>query len=168
MEIEMRRKKQALPKAECDAVLSRCTSGVLALAGADGKPYAVPLSYVYANGKLYFHCAASGRKLEMLRQNPQASFCVVDSDEVVPEQFTTRYRSVIVSGSLRELTEEGEKRVSIERLARKYSPDLPQKSVDDEIDAFWSGLCMLELTPDWVTGKESSDLARERQAKEEA
>ena len=88
MEIEMRRKKQALPKAECDAVLSRCTSGVLALAGADGKPYAVPLSYVYANGKLYFHCAASGRKLEMLRQNPQASFCVVDSDEVVPEQFT--------------------------------------------------------------------------------
>ena len=150
MEIEMRRKKQALPKAECDAVLSRCTSGVLALAGADGKPYAVPLSYVYANGKLYFHCAASGRKLEMLRQNPQASFCVVDSDEVVPEQFTTRYRSVIVSGSLRELTEEG------------------QKSVDDEIDAFWSGLCMLELTPDWVTGKESRDLARERQAKEEA
>ena len=93
---------------------------------------------------------------------------MVDSDEIVPEQFTTRYRSVIVSGSLRELTEEGEKHASIERLTRKYSPDVPQKSVDDEINAFWSGLCMLELTPDWMTGKESRELARERRAKEEA
>ena len=69
---EMRRKKQALSPAACDAILQAGTSGVLALAGADGQPYAVPLSYVYHEGKIYFHCAKAGHKLDLLDQNPKA------------------------------------------------------------------------------------------------
>ena len=93
---EMRRKKQALSPAACDAILQAGTSGVLALAGADGQPYAVPLSYVYHEGKIYFHCAKAGHKLDLLDQNPKVSFCVIGQDQVVPEQYTTYYRSVIV------------------------------------------------------------------------
>lgn len=47
---EMRRKKQRLSKEECDRILYNGTSGVLALHGDDGYPYAVPVSYVY-NGE---------------------------------------------------------------------------------------------------------------------
>ena len=52
---EMRRKRQQLDEAACRAVLERGTSGVLAVSGDDGYPYAVPLSYVYTEGKLFFH-----------------------------------------------------------------------------------------------------------------
>ena len=86
---EMRRGRQALPKEMCEAVLSRGSHGVLALAGDEGYPYAVPISYVYEGGKLYFHCARSGHKLDAIARCPKASFCVVDQDQVVPQEYTT-------------------------------------------------------------------------------
>ena len=52
---EMRRKRQQLTEAECIKILKKNTSGVLAVSGDGGYPYAVPLSYVYDNGSLYFH-----------------------------------------------------------------------------------------------------------------
>ena len=155
---EMRRKKQALSPAACDAILQAGTSGVLALSGADGQPYAVPLSYVYHEGKVYFHCARAGHKLDLLDQNPKASFCVIGQDQVVPEKYTTYYRSVILFGTVRRLTAGEEKRAAILALARRYSPDEPAEKVDDEIARYWDALCMLELTPDHITGKECIEL----------
>lgn len=155
---EMRRKKQALDQSVCDAILQAGTSGVLALSGADGQPYAVPLSYVYRAGKLYFHCAKAGYKLDLLAQNPRASFCVIGQDRVVPEQYTTHFRSVIVCGTVRELTDPAEKRAAIEALARRYAPDEPAESVDAEIARYWDRLCMLELTPSRITGKQCIEL----------
>ncbi len=155
---EMRRKKQALSPAACDAILQAGTSGVLALSGADGQPYAVPLSYVYHEGKIYFHCAKAGHKLDLLDQNPKASFCVIGQDQVVPEQYTTYYRSVILFGTVRRLTAGEEKRAAILALARRYSPDEPAEKVDAEIARYWDALCMLELTPDHITGKECIEL----------
>ena len=43
----MRRKRQQLSDEESEAILKKGTSGVLALLGDEGYPYAVPLSYVY-------------------------------------------------------------------------------------------------------------------------
>ena len=104
MRTSMRRKNQALTQEECIAVLQRGTSGVLAVTGEGDYPYAVPLSYVYSNSKLYFHCAASGYKLEAIARNPKVSFCVIDQDQVVPEEYTTYFRSVIIFGQARILT----------------------------------------------------------------
>ena len=159
----MRRHRQALSSAECEAVLNRGTSGVLALSGGTGYPYAVPLSYVYEVGKLYFHCARSGQKLEMLGQNPKASFCVVDQDQVVPEEYTSYFRSVIVFGTVRVLEREGEKRAAIERLARKYAPEDSAEHRTAFIEQDWAPLCMLEMTVDHCTGKEAKELAQARQ-----
>ena len=155
---EMRRKKQALSPAACDAILQAGTSGVLALAGADGQPYAVPLSYVYHAGKIYFHCAKAGHKLDLLGQNPRASFCVIGQDRVVPAKYTTLYRSVIVFGTVRELTGDAEKRAAIEALARRYAPGEPAEGIDAEIARYWDRLCMLELTPSRITGKQCIEL----------
>ena len=54
---ELRRKKQLLSDAETIEILKTGTAGVLAVSGDNGYPYAVPLSYVYQDGKLYFHFA---------------------------------------------------------------------------------------------------------------
>ena len=97
---EMRRHKQLLNAEETAAVLERGTSGVLALSGEDGYPYAVPLSYVFDGEKLYFHSAKAGHKLEALRRCPKASFCVIDQDQIVPEEYTTYFRSVIAFGAI--------------------------------------------------------------------
>ena len=159
---EMRRKKQALPKEDCAAILNRGTSGVLALAGDNDYPYAVPISYVYDGEKLYFHCAKSGHKLDAICRNPKASFCVIDQDQIVSEEYTTYFRSVIVFGKIRILEEDGEKRAAIEKLARKYAPDDTMENRQEAIEKEWKPLCTLEMIPEHISGKEAIELARQR------
>ena len=155
---EMRRKRQALTQAQCQAILEQGSCGVLALSGDDGYPYAVPLSYLYHQGKLYFHCAKSGHKLDALRREPKASFCVVAQDQVAPLEYTTLYRSVIVFGRLRELEDDKEKRAAIEALALKYAPQDTPAHREEAIQRDWGPLCVLELTPEHVSGKQGKDL----------
>ena len=107
---EIRRKKQLLPEETAVEMLQRNTSGTLALLGDDDYPYAVPLSFIYLNGKLYFHSAKNGHKIDAVRNYEKASFCVIDRDQIVPEKFTTHYRSVIAFGKVRLIEEVEEMR----------------------------------------------------------
>lgn len=157
---EMRRKKQALSAGEIDKILSRGTSGVLALSGDDGYPYAVPISYAYDGEKIYFHCAKAGHKLDAVRRNSKASFCVIDQDQVVPEKYTTCFRSVIAFGSMRIIEDGDEKMAAIEKLALRYAPMDSAANRQAEIDREWDILCMMEMTIEHITGKEAIELAR--------
>lgn len=156
----MRRKRQALSEAACSAVLERGTSGVLALQGEEPYPYAVPLSYAYRDGKLYFHCARSGHKLEAIASNPRACFCVIDQDQVVSAEYTTYFRSVMVFGTLRILEEEGEKLAAIDCLAAKYAPADTPEHRQAYIKREWGGLCVLELSAEHISGKQAIELVQ--------
>ena len=158
----MRRSKQALSPEKCQEILQRGTSGVLALSGEGGYPYAVPISYVYADGKLYFHSAKAGHKIDAIRSCPKGSFCVIDQDQIVPEEYTTYFRSVIAVGRIRVLEEDGEKLAAIEKLAEKYAPEESPQSRRNAIHREWAPLCMLEMSIDHLTGKEAIELVRER------
>lgn len=157
----MRRSAQALGMDACREVLSRGTSGVLALLGDGGWPYAVPLSYAFDGEKLYFHCAREGHKLDAIRREARASFCVVDRDEVVPEEYTTYFRSVIAFGRVRVLENEAQMRAAIELLARRYFPQDSDEGRERAIEREWAGLCMLEMDIKHMSGKEAIELARE-------
>lgn len=159
---EMRRKRQALPLEQCEEVLRRGTSGVLALSGDEGYPYAVPISYCYDGSRLYFHCAKAGHKLDAIRREPRASFCVVDQDRVVPEEYTTYFRSVIVFGRVTVLEDDGAKRAAVEKLALKYAPADRAEHRREYIDREWDALCMLEMQVEHMTGKEAIELVRAR------
>lgn len=159
---DMRRKKQLLPQDMTEEILRRGTSGVLALAGDGGYPYAVPISYVYDGEKLYFHCAKNGHKLDAIRREDKASFCVIAQDRIVPEEFTTYFRSVIAFGRIRVLEDETERQSAIEKLALKYAPDSTLEDRQREIQREWIPLCMLEMTIDHLTGKEAIELVRAR------
>ena len=160
---EMRRSKQALSQQETTDILRRGSSGVLALAGDDGYPYAVPINYVYDGEKIYFHCAKSGHKLDAIRKNAKASFCVIEQDLVVPEQYTSYYRSIIAFGHIQIITDEAKKRTAIEKLAIKYAPNDTAANRDQMITREWEPLCMLEMTIDKMTGKEAIELVRNRE-----
>ena len=156
---EMRRKRQQLPNEECIEILEKSTSGVLAVSGDEGYPYAVPLSYVYHDGKIYFHCAKTGHKLDAIKNNPKASFCIIAADEIIPEKYTTYFKSVIAFGTAR-IMEGDEMRTAIELLAAKYSPNVEGR--DEEIDREYPALAMIELTIEHMTGKEAIELTRMR------
>jgi len=119
---DMRRKEFQLTSRERDRLLLTGVYGVLSTVDPEGRPYGVPLHYVYHQQRIYFHCANCGKKLEILNQNEKVSFCVVVDAIVVPEQFTTRYSSVILSGRACEVFDQ-EKHEALIALLKKYSPD---------------------------------------------
>lgn len=156
---EMRRHGQALSLEENIAVLEKGTSGVLAVSGDDDYPYAVPLSYVYHDSKLFFHCAKTGHKLDAIARNQKVSFCVVDQDRIVPAEYTTYFRSVIAFGQARILEDEPERRRALERIAARYSPDHEQGRLA-EIARLMKQVCVIELTIEHITGKQAIELAK--------
>jgi len=160
---EMRRIRQQLPPAECEAILFRGSSGVLAVSGDDGYPYAVPLSYVYDGGKIYFHCAKQGHKLDAVARCDKVSFCVTDRDDVVPEEYTTHFRSVIVFGRARVLEDEEEKLSAFAKLAEKYSPgEALAAGRAEELARQYPRVNILALTPEHLTGKECIEFVNAR------
>lgn len=156
----MRRKLQQLPQTERERILREGKTAVLALAGDDGYPYAVPVNYVYDGGKIYFHCAKTGHKLDALRRCEKVSMCVVDRDDVAPERLATDYMSVIVFGRARILEDDEEIYRAVEVFGLKYNPD--REAVRREIRREWDALCCVEITVDHMTGKEGKELARQR------
>ena len=158
---EMRRSKQRLPREVAVEILERNTSGVLALSGDEGYPYAVPMSYVYADGKIYFHSAKNGHKIDAIQRNEKASFCVIDQDQIVPEKYTTFFRSVIVFGRLRLVEDMEEMRRIAATLATKYSADF-KEGIPKEINASIRNMAILELTIDHITAKEAIELIKQR------
>jgi len=154
---DMRRKKQELSAAETIAILQSGTSGVLAVSGDDDYPYAVPLSYAYQDGKLFFHFAIAGHKLDGIQRNEKVSFCVIQQDQVMPETFTTHFRSAIVFGRARLLSDESEKRHALMCLAEKYSPGFLDQG-RAEIEQSWSRVCAAEIVIEHMTGKAAIEI----------
>jgi nitroimidazol reductase NimA-like FMN-containing flavoprotein (pyridoxamine 5'-phosphate oxidase superfamily) len=154
----MRRKKYEISSKEAALILGRGSYGVLAVAGDEGYPYAVPLCYVYLDGKLYFHSATAGHKLDAITRDAKVSFCVIDTAVEVPEELTTYYRSVIAFGRARIIEDDGEKRLALEALATKYAPDLPESNAA-EIEKSWRATTTFVVEIDHLTAKQSSELS---------
>ena len=153
----MRRKRQQLSKEDCERILSGCTSGVLALAGDAGYPYAVPLSYVYADSKIIFHSAVQGHKIDAIKRDSRSSFCVIDRDDVKPAEFTTFFRSVIAFGRITIIEDADEQLKALRLLGRRYSPN-NEHGLQHEIDKAAGHVTLLRLDIEHMTGKEAIEL----------
>lgn len=151
---EMRRSRQALSREACEEILCRQGTGVLAVSGDGGYPYAVPLNFVFVDGALYFHCAKAGHKLDAIAQNDKVSFCVIDHDEVLSEKLTTLFRSVIVFGRASVVADDAEKRAAATALSRKLAPAQPMERIDQEIAGDWENLCIVRIDIDHLSGKQ--------------
>ena len=120
----VRRQDRLLDETRALQLLTQGEYGFLALAGDEAQGgYGVPVSYVYDNGVIWFHCAPEGEKLRRINACPKASFCVVGNTEVQPGKFTTLYESVMAFGEIRIIGDEDLKRYALLLLLRKYSSD---------------------------------------------
>lgn len=158
---QMRRKRQQLSEEESIGILQRATSGTLALLGDDGYPYAVPISYVYTDGRLYFHSALSGHKVDAVKNCDKASFCVIDQDDVKPERYTTFFRSVIAFGRVHIVDDEAEKLDAARLLGNRYNPN-QDEALRKEIESGLSRMLVIRFDIEHLTGKEAIELVRER------
>jgi nitroimidazol reductase NimA-like FMN-containing flavoprotein (pyridoxamine 5'-phosphate oxidase superfamily) len=143
---------------EMEQILREEVLGYLGLAGAE-QPYVVPLNYAYAAGKILFHCALTGQKLDAIRRNPRVCFtvgrqtgevrdhagapCHVDSD------------SVVCYGRARLIGDPGERAAALNAFNRRFrpeAPDIPRERVEQ---------CMaVEITITEMTGRQERDRRR--------
>lgn len=157
----MRRRRQQLSHEECIEILNKTTSGTLALLGDGGYPYSLPISYVYANGKLFFHSAQKGHKIDAIKQCDKASFSVIDKDDVKAKEYTTYFRSVICFGHIHIIEEGSEKMQAVRLLGNRYNPN-DDESLNKELAKAYKAMNMIELDIEHMTGKEAIELTRMR------
>lgn len=148
---KMRRADRELSKAEVATILKNGEYGVLSTIGADGYPYGVPVSYVYVDSKIYFHCAGGvGHKLDNINRCAKVCFTVVGKTEIMPEDFSTKYESVIAFGTASKVV--GEKQTVLEVIILKYAPDFKEaglKLISKAIDK----TDIYEIKIEHMTGK---------------
>ena len=138
---KMRRFKQQLTSEECISILKSEPRGVLSVIGDDGYPYGVPLDHWYCeeNGKLYFHGAKEGHKVDAIKNCDKVSYCVYNQGFRKAGEWALNISSVIVFGRIRPV-EDMEK---AEKICRSLC----------EISGGLSKVLCLELTPEHITGK---------------
>ena len=164
---EMRRKAQQLTEAECVDILNHATSGILGVFGDDGYPYTVPVSHVFYDGKIAFHCAKEGHKIDAIRGHEKVSFCVVAQDNVMPKERTTAYISVIAFGRAKIIDDEAGMRRIARLIGEKFSADYPEecrKETDEVIAA--NRMYCVEITVDHMTGKCGKEVMRKKRTGE--
>ena len=150
---EMRKKKRQLSEKETLEIIETGEYGVLATTGPDNQPYAVPVNYVYHNGKIFFHCARSGQKIDNMKSNPMISFCIVYNCDIIPEKFTTDFKSAIVFGKAREADDTGKKEGLI-ALVNRFSGDHIAAGAE-EIKKAWDATTVIVIDIEHMTGKGS-------------
>ena len=163
---KMRRIRQQLAEEEAKAVLERGTSGVLALSGDDNYPYAVPMSYVYDGTRLIFHSALTGHKIDAIHRNSKASFCVVEKDSVIPDEYTTYFISVIAFGKIR-ILDRNEAREAAKVLGAKYRPGFAEE-LADTVERNLDKMTVFALEIEHLTGKQAKELVRAEKAENAA
>lgn len=156
----MRRKRQQLSEEESIGILQKATAGTLALLGDNDYPYAVPISYVYHERKLYFHSALAGHKVDAIRNCDKASFCVIDKDDVQPEKYTTFFRSVIAFGRIHIIEDEQEKQETARLLGNRYNPN-QEEALQKELEKGLARMVMIRFDMEHLTGKQAIEMVKQ-------
>lgn len=154
---KMRRSRQELPAEEVERILRGGKYAVWAIAGDDGYPYAVPVNYAYDGAAIFIHSAASGHKIDAIARNPKCSLCIVDRDDVVPEEFTTYFRSVIAFGRATIVDDTDGKLRALRLLCEKYSPGIDPEA---EIARFLKAVRIIRVDIDRASGKQAIELCK--------
>ena len=149
----MRRIKQQISEEKCIQILQEEKRGILSMHGEDGYPYGIPMNHWYSpeDGKLYFHGAKTGHKIDAIAQNNKVSYCVYDSGCRKEGEWALNISSVVVFGRISLVTDEEKAREICIRLCRKFTDD--GEYIQKELQNALSRVQCLELTIDCMTGK---------------
>lgn len=104
-----------MTETEVHELLAQARIGRLCMADREGAPYAIPFPFLWADASVYLRVAMTGRKGEVLQQNPRVCFEVDEFTDTLDD-----YSSVIVEGELVEVHDLTEKARIREQSTAKY------------------------------------------------
>ena len=147
----MRRSKQQIGEEETLEVLKNAKRGVLSVIGNDGWPYGIYLNPHYENGKIYFHGAKAGHKIDALRKDAKASFTAIDDGVKEEGGWAYTFRSVVVFGRVEFIDDQGKALEICRHLARRFNPS--ETDIEDEVRRAGQHVQVFALVPEHITGK---------------
>ena len=123
----MRKKSREMDAAWALEVMDKAPYITVSMTDADGLPYAVPLSLAHTDEHtFYFHCATEGKKLDVLRSNPDVCLTAVSKCKptVGPKDgsFTLEFKSAIAFGKAERVEDETEKREALRAICQRFLP----------------------------------------------
>lgn len=148
---DMRRKNRELPYEECIEILTNEPRGVLAVLGDYDYPYTVPMTHVFVDGKIYFHGAQTGHKNDAIKKHDKVSYCVMDKGVKAKDSWWYTFKSVVVFGKIRTLSDKDEKIEKLTYLGDKFFPT--HEETVSEIDRLLDKTEVFEITIDHISGK---------------
>ncbi len=148
--------KRSMDEEGIIGLLRRADIGELATVSGDGKPYIVPVCFVFEGERIYFHCALKGKKLDNILANSAACFSVfevlgmgVSPDK--PCNSWTYYRSVVATGTAH-IIEGREQRMRVLRLlSEKYAKGPVGEIPEDSLGR----TAVVEIIIDEISGKKN-------------
>ena len=149
----MRRFKQQIGEEECLRILKEEKRGVLSMHGENGYPYGIPMNHWYnpEDGKLYFHGAKTGHKIDAVSGCDKVSYCVYDAGYRREGEWALNVNSVVVFGRISLVTDREKARKICENLSRKFTDD--EEYIRKELESALPRVQCLELSIDHMTGK---------------
>lgn len=148
---DMRRKNRELPYEECIEILTNEPRGVLAVLGDYDYPYTVPMTHVFVDGKIYFHGAQTGHKNDAIKKHDKVSYCVMDKGVKAKDSWWYTFKSVVVFGKIRTLSDKDEKIEKLTYLGDKFFPT--HEETVSEINRLLDKTEVFEITIDHISGK---------------
>jgi nitroimidazol reductase NimA-like FMN-containing flavoprotein (pyridoxamine 5'-phosphate oxidase superfamily) len=126
----------------------------------DGEPYLVTLSYGWdeASNALFFHMANAGRKLDAIAADPRVCATVIIDGGYASGKCEHRYESVVVTGTMRVLTDPDEARAGMRALIGALEGDAGPLWSHYNLDGqkHWERMSIARLDIDTITGKAGS------------
>lgn len=113
--------------AKAAEVIDKCEVCYIGLIDFDNKPYVLPFNFGYENGIVYLHSAPIGKKIDVLKTNPD--ICVTFSTdhqlfgrhEQVACSYGMKYKSVLITGKVEFIEDYDEKVRVLNIIMRKYT-----------------------------------------------
>lgn len=151
---EIRKKKNAISIDAAKELLRSARRGVLAMEGAEGYPYAIPINYCYdgESNRIFFHGAKAGHKVDALKQNDRVCLTVIGGESIREEQWAPYVRSVVLFGRCHPVENREDALRMLKQFALKYYPN--EAMVDEEIALSGRGVQMFAIDIEHLSGKE--------------
>jgi len=137
-----------------EALLREAKIGRLGTCRED-EPYVIPISFVYDDGRIFFHGSKEGKKMEFIAANPR--ICLeADEAEFVdgedPCKLHWNYRSVVAYGRARVIEDTTEMLEGLRLLVDKYSPGKGDLLTRDRVEGY-ADLAVVKIEVEEITEK---------------
>lgn len=151
----MRRRNRCLTEEEALEIVCTTDHAVLSTVDAAAIPYGVPITPVYFEGALYFHCLSlpGGRKTDNMLSNASVSVCFIRKQQTLPESFSVDFESSIVSGRASQVADPDEWCRALVALCRRHCPERSLEDVRAEIRKHAKATAVWRIDIESISGK---------------